>query len=161
MKTNIIVACLVLTGFYSFGQENRYPSDLPQIIEKETPEAEIARLKDRREKLAYRLSLLTHEPAENATDIALIQERMNYIDRKIESKQKVISSIKYAEENGLIKKEGMSAKDFEQIKLRHTQHSSTDKSQIKTTLTRYELEKLPKERQEKILSMPERYTILD
>lgn len=161
MKTNIIVACLLHIGFHSSAQENINSSDLHQISEKETPEAEIERLKDRKEKLAYRLSLLTHEPVKNATDISLIKERIAYIDRKIESKQKVIFSIKYAEENGLVKKEGISAKEFEQIKLRHTQHSSTDKSQVKTTLTRYELEKLPKERQEKILSMPERYTILD
>ncbi len=43
--------------------------------------------------------------------------------------------------------------------------STTEENQpemtIKTTLTRYEFEKLPADRQEKILSMPERYTIID
>ena len=121
MKRISIAVFLVFIGYHSFAQENINPSDLPQVFEKDTPEAEIARLSERKEKLAYRLSLLSTDPVENATEIARIQDLIAHIDRKIESQQKVLKSVDYAEKNGLIKKDGMTAEQYEQIKLKHKQ----------------------------------------
>ena len=161
MKKISIAVFLLAFGTISFAQENINPQDLPKVFEQEDASTELARLNERKEKLSYRLSLLKVKPVENATEIARIENLISYLDRKIESQQKVLNSEQYAEKNGLVKKEGMTAADYEQLKLKHKDNPAKSTTQITTTLSRYEFEKLPKDRQEKILSMPERYTIID
>ena len=156
--------CLVLlaTSIYSYAQNNTQ-QDLPQVFEKSTPQEEIARLEDKKFKLNLRLTELKEKDVfGNAEEIIRIEGMLAYVDAKIEKQQKILNSTQHAEKSGIPQKGALSEADYRAKKLEfHNQNVDKEPMVIKTTLTRYEFEKLPKERQEKILSMPERYTIVD
>jgi hypothetical protein len=162
MKKFLLIAVAILP-FSLFAQETGQPTGVSQAFEMDNPEDEIARLESKKANIAYRLGVLNQDPVTNADEIARLNGMINYINSKIESLQKVILSQEYAEKTGAPQKNGMTDEQYYQAKLewKDSVSKSTQTMPVKTTLTRYEFEKLPKDRQEKILSMPERYTIID
>jgi len=160
---------LMLAGFMvstTFGQETgtstSTQTDVSKAFEEQDPQEEIYRLQAKRANLIYRIGVLNKEPLANQEEINQAEAMIKYIDSKIESLQKIILSEEYAEKNGAPQKDGLTEEEYEKKKMEWKDTLTTNSEmQIKTVLTRYEFNKLPKDRQEKILSMPERYTIID
>lgn len=164
MKILCTLLAIMVVGLTSFSQESNetvnsidFKSD-----QKESPHVEKARLEQKKSNILIRIDQLKTENGDQA-EIERLEGLVRYIDRKIESLDKIILSVEYAEKTGAPVKGTMSDEEYEQKKLEWKDNQVQDDSenQIKTTLTRYEFEKLPKETQEKILSMPERYTIVE
>lgn len=153
---------LLAASFGGFAQ-NDTQQNIPQVFEKASPQEEITRLEDKKFKLNIRLNQLIQEDAfGNAEEIIRIEGMIKYVDAKIAKQQKILTSEEHASKLGLPQKGALSESDYRSKKLEF--HNKTEEKEpmvIKTTLTRYEFEKLPKERQERILNMPERYTIID
>ena len=162
--SKIVLLCIVLmTSTFSAVSQDNSQQTFPQSFEKADPQEEITRLEDKKFKLNIRLNELKQKDAlVHAEEIARIEGMLKYVDVKIAKQQKILNSNQYAEKSGVPQKGALSDADYRAKKLEfHNQNTEQEPMQIKTTLTRYELEKLPKERQERILSMPERYTIVD
>ena len=147
-----------------FGQENT-TSTVSQVFEESNPTEEIARLQSKRENLIYRLGVFKADSINYQQEIIQTEGMIAYIDNKIETLQHTVDSEKFATTHGAPSKEGLSKEEYIlkhqawEDSLRAT--NTIIEAPIKTTLKRYEFEKLPLTQQEKILSMPERYTIVD
>jgi hypothetical protein len=91
-----------------------------------------------------------------------IENMLIYIDDKIDVQKKILQSENYAKELGVPQKGKLSNEEYRSKKLElYSKQEGKPVVQIQTKITRYEFEALPKDRQEKILSMPERYTVVD
>jgi len=147
-----------------YSQENESTS-ISQIFEETDPKLEIVRLESKRDNLIYRLGTYKTDTTTYHQEIIQTEGMIVYIDKKIETLQHTITSEEFALKNGAPKKEGLSKEEY--ILKRQAWEDSLRSTNtnvdipLKTTLTRYEFEKLPLPQQEKILSMPERYTIVD
>lgn len=147
-----------------YGQENTSTS-ISQVFEESNPKDEIARLQSKKENLIYRLGVYKADSATYHQEIIQTEGMIAYIGKKIETLQHTIASEEFAIKNGAPSKEGLSKEEYIlkreawEDSLRAT--NTIIETPIKTTLTRYEFEKLPLPQQEKILSLPERYTIVD
>lgn len=168
MKTCLFILTMLCLQTGSNAQQTSTPGApsplLAKAFEMPDPADEIVRLEGKRDGLLVRLNALKSDPASSAEEIARVESLIQYIDHKIERLQKYLDSVAYAEKTnapvqGDLSDEAYKAKKLEWQKTQ--QNDPNADSQIKTTLTRAEFERLPKERQERILSMPERYTILD
>jgi hypothetical protein len=163
LRNIVLLLSIIILPAGLFAQETGQNTNVSQAFEMDNPKEEIARLESKKANITYRLEVLNQNAVTNADEIARLNGMINYINAKIESLQKVILSEEYAEKTGAPEKNGMTDEQYKQAKLewKDSISASTQNMPIKTTLTRYEFEKLPKDRQEKILSMPERYTIID
>lgn len=159
----ILLVLLLFSSVAIYAQETS--QTIPQVFEHEDPEMELARLKEKKINLENRLTQLKSDPNSDPAEISRVQGTINYLNAKIESIEKEILSIEYAEKEGMPQQGNLSDEEYqrklEEWKKEHQQNNSSSDQIIKTTLTREEFNRLPKERQEKILSMPERYTIID
>ena len=148
-----------------FGQETTTTSSISQVFEYGDPKIELARLEDKKLNLEARLDQLKSDPNADPAEISRVQGTINYLNAKIESLQKEILSIEYAENQGMPNQGSMSDEEYEQKleewKKQQQNNTANDDKIVKTTLTKEEFNRLPKERQNIILSMPERYTIID
>lgn len=139
-----------------------HQTDISQVFNNDDPKVKRDRLAFKRQNLVNRIDQLSQDP-ENQEEVSRLQGMVRYLDKKIEQLDKVIMSEEYANKIGAPEKGNMSEEEYQQKKSEWAEEKSdsTPPMPIKTTLTRYEFEKLPKEKQEKILSMPERYTIIE
>jgi hypothetical protein len=98
-------------------------------------------------------------------EINRVEGLIKYLEVKIESVEKYLSSVEYAKQNGMPEQGTMTDEEYEikvqEWKKQQIENENKQEGEVKTTLTREEFNKLPKERQDRILSMPERYTIID
>lgn len=169
MKKLFFLISLVGSSFILHAQQDSSSTSISPLLakafEKPSPEEEIARLSSKKDALTVRLSELESDPSGHEEEIARIKGMIRYIDGKVESLQKYLNSVEYAEQSGLPEQGTMSDEEYRAKKLEWYEKQKTQtngqQENIKTTLTREEFERLPKERQERILSMPERYVILD
>ena len=126
--------------------------------------AEIISLEAKRENLLNRKHQLIIDPDENTDQINRIEEMVSYIDYKL---IKLHFQLKIEEDylnNGKIKKDILSTDEYVKIKQEWNNLNTELKKDIQQKqieLKRSELERLPKERQKKVLSMPERYLIIE
>ena len=127
--------------------------------------AEILSLNIKRDNLLNRKDQLNKGLDENNTDqINRIEELVSYIDYKL---IKLHFQLKVEEEflkNGNTKKDLLSTEEYVKIKQEWQKLNTELKKEIQQKqieLKRSELERLPKERQKKVLSMPERYLIIE
>ena len=166
MKNKFVLFGLFTISLVGYSQELQpggYLSPVfSQAMENEDPKAELERLQSKKQALNIRLQELKNNPAADPQEIIRIEGLLKYIDTKSERLQNYLQSVEYAEKNNAPVKGSMSDEEYKSKKLawQETLDSNAD-AQIKTTLTREEFERLPKERQERILSMPERYIILN
>lgn len=138
---------------------------LSKAFENDNPELELQRLQGKKNQLEIRLTELKNMPQADTTEINRVEGLIKYLNIKIESLEKYLSSVEYAKQQGMPEQGSMTNEEY-QIKVQEwkKQQAETENKQegeVKTTLTREEFNKLPKERQDRILSMPERYTIID
>lgn len=166
MKNKFVLGFVFSMNVVSFSQELQPGGTLSpvfaQAMENEDPKIELQRLKSKKEALNIRLQELKNNPLSDPEEIIRVEGLMKYIDTKTERLENYIQSVEYAEKNNLPIQGTMSDEEYKSKKLAWQQTLDPKvESQIKTTLTREEFERLPKERQERILSMPERYIILN
>jgi hypothetical protein len=161
-RIGLVFLILIATSSIGFTQNNNQLG-LSQIFEKSNPNEEITRLEDKKFKLNLRLTELKEKDAfGNAEEILRIEGLVAYVDAKIAKQQKIVDSNQYAQKEGVPQKGALSEADYRAKKLDfYSKNTEKEPMVIQTTLTHYEFEKLPKERQERILNMPERYTIID
>jgi len=153
----------------SISQENEtsnsQPTNISGVFEEPNPQDEIYRLEAKRENLVYRYSILSQDTITNHEELIRTQGIIRYIDKKIETLKHTVAAEEFAVNTGAPDKATMSKEAYilkRQAWEDSIRATNTDVNiPIKTTLTRYEFEKLPLPQQEKILSMPERYTIVD
>ena len=169
MKT-LTFSLFLLSATMMFAQENNTEpiTDISKVFEKVDPQEEIYRLEEKRATLSSRLFVLKENEEANYDEIYRVEGMIQYIDKKIESLNKILVSEQYADDMGMPEQGDMSDEEYRQKKEEwqaeqdeKTNDGNQPEMVIKTTLTRYEFEKLPADRQEKIVSMPERYTIID
>ena len=162
LKARNALFALVFTGVSGLAQ-NSSEIVIPQVFEKSNPTEEINRLEDKKFKLTLRINELKAKDAlGNAEEIVRIENVLIYIDDKIDVQKKILLSENYAKELGVPQKDKLSNEEYRSKKLElYSKQEDKPLVQIQTKITRYEFEALPKDRQEKILSMPERYTIID
>ncbi len=166
MKNKLVLIGLFAFNAVAYSQELQPGGNLSpvfsQAMENDDPKAELERLQSKKAALNIRLQELKNNPASDPQEIIRVEGLLKYIDTKSERLENYLQSAEYAEKNGVPVKGTMSDEEYKSKKLawQQTLDSNAD-SQIKTTLTREEFERLPKERQERILSMPERYIILN
>lgn len=153
----LFLPCMALTQTNDDSPVNNNPTE---IFEKEDPKQEIQRLEFKKAQLNNRLDALKNDPAGHEAEIENIEGMIAYIDRKISENKKILLSEEYAENIGVPEKGTVSDETYENKKSEAVKGHDDSEMKIHTTLTQEEFNKLPKERQEKILSMPERYTIL-
>ena len=126
--------------------------------------AEIISLEAKRENLLNRKHQLIIDPDKNTDQINRIEEMVSYIDYKL---IKLHFQLKIEEDylnNGKTKKDILSSEEYVKIKQEWNNLNTELKKDIQQKqieLKRSELERLPKERQKKVLSMPERYLIIE
>ncbi|MBI3133135.1 MAG: hypothetical protein HYZ14_00525 [Bacteroidetes bacterium] len=168
MKKTLFLLALLASHLWVNGQTNSSGTNLSPALskafEKPEPKEEIARLQGKKENLLIRLNELKSNPSQNAEEIARVESLIKYINHKIESLENYLYSVEYAQKTNAPAQGTMSDEEYRAKKLEWQKSQATTNEgagQIKTTLTREEFERLPKERQERILSMPERYTIID
>lgn len=168
MKKILFVSVLLMSFSSLLVAQEIQTSDSPtlsQAFENPNPEMELIRLESIKSRLQLRLDELKSNPTSDPAEIMKVEGTINYINAKIESLQKEILSIQYANQQGMPVQGSMSDEEYQvklkEWKLEQQNNTKTGDEQVKTTLTREEFDRLPKERQEKILGMPERYTILD
>lgn len=168
-----ILKFLVLSGILfpltSISQENEnsasQPTTISTVFVEQNPQDEIYRLQEKRENLVYRYNILSQDTLTNQEELLRTQGMIAYIDKKIETLQHTLAAEEFAISTGapdkavLTKEEYIQQRQEWEDSIRAT--NTNVNIPIKTTLTRYEFEKLPLPQQEKILSMPERYTIVD
>lgn len=143
---------------------NLSPS-LSKAFENDDPKLELIRLQGKKSQLEIRLNELKTLPQPDSVEINRVEGLIKYLDVKIEAVEKYLSSVEYAQKNGMPEQGSMTDEEY-QVKLqewkkKQAETENKQEGEIKTTLTREEFNKLPKERQDRILSMPERYTIID
>ncbi len=139
-------------------------NDLSDIFEIKGVKEEIIRLDIKRENLLNRKGELFLNQNGNVDQINRIEEIVSDINYKIENLQ---NRLKLEEEyiqkgfpvKGLVSDEEYIKKKQEWDKLNPGYINELKQKQIR--LKKYEFEKLPKERQNIILSMPERYLIIE
>lgn len=154
----------ILLPLTSFSQENQ-TTTISTVFEEPNPQDEIYRLQAKRENLVYRYNILKQDSITNQEELIRTQGMISYIDKKIETLQHTVTAEQFATTTGAPDKAALSKEEYiiqrqaweDSIRATNTNVNIP----IKTTLTRYEFEKLPLPQQEKILSMPERYTIVD
>lgn len=162
LKITFLFGCVLPLTVFS--QENTSTS-ISQVFEESNPTEEIARLQSKRENLVYRLGVYKADTITYQQEIIQTEGMIEYVDKKIETLQHTVASEEFAIKNGAPSKDGLSKEEYIlkrqawEDSLRAT--GTVNETPIKTTLTRYEFEKFPLPQQEKILSMPERYTIVD
>lgn len=158
---------LLCAASFVHGQQNpeNVGPALSKAFENPDPELELQRLQGKRDALVIRLNELKAVETPDATEIARVEGLIKYLDVKIEAVQKYLLSVEYAEEQGMPQQGTMTDEEYEiklqEWKKQRAESPNKEEGEVKTTLTREEFNALPKERQDKILSMPERYTILD
>ncbi|MBK9591154.1 MAG: hypothetical protein IPO32_06520 [Crocinitomicaceae bacterium] len=115
--------------------------------------------------LEVRLTELKNAAASDSTEINRVEGLIKYLDVKIEAVENYLSSVEYAKQNGMPEQGSMTDEEyqikFQEWKKQQAENENKQEGEVKTTLTREEFNKLPKERQDRILSMPDRYTIID
>lgn len=155
---------LIVSGQNNTGTTNTGPA-LSKAFENPDPEIELQRLQSKRYNLVVRLNELKSAEQPDPVEINRIEGLIKYLDAKIESIEKYLASVKYAEEQGMPVQGNLSDEEYQakllEWKKQRSEDTNKQEGEIKTTLTREEFNRLPKERQERILGMPERYTIID
>ena len=135
-----------------------------KVFEKEDMNEEIIKLEIKRENLLNRKQQLIIDTEKNTVQINRIKEIVRYIDNKID---KLNFQLKLEEDchqkgmpvKGLLSEEEYIKKKQEWDKLNPELKNELEQKQL--ILRKHEFGKLPKERQDKILSMPERYLIIE
>lgn len=126
--------------------------------------AEIISLEAKRENLLNRKHQLIIDPDKNTDQINRIEEMVSYIDYKL---IKLHFQLKLDDDylkNGKAKIDLLSIEEYVKVKQEWDNLNAEIKKEIQQKqieLKRSELERLPKERQKKVLSMPERYLIIE
>lgn len=169
MKKILSILFLTLLGTAAHSQQapedaNISPT-LSKAFENDDPNLELQRLQGKKNQLETRLIELKNSPEADTIEINRVEGLIKYLEVKIESVEKYLSSVEYAKQNGMPEQGSMTDEEY-QIKVQEwkNQRAETENKQegeVRTTLTRDEFNRLPKERQDRILSMPERYTIID
>ncbi len=169
MKKILSILFLALLGTATFSQQapedaNVSPA-LSKAFENDDPKLELQRLQGKKNQLETRLIELKNSPQADTTEINRVEGLIKYLEVKIESVEKYLSSVEYAKQNGMPEQGTMSDEEYQikvqEWKKQQIENENKQEGEVKTTLTREEFNKLPKERQDRILSMPERYTIID
>jgi len=166
MKNKFVLIGLFAFNAIVFSQQLQPGGDLSPLfsnaMQNEDPKAELERLQSKKAALNMRLQELKNNPASDPQEIIRVEGLLKYIDTKSERISNYLQSVEYAEQNDLPVKGTMTDEEYKSKKQAWQQKLDPNAdAQIKTTLTREEFERLPKERQERILSMPERYIILN
>jgi PBP1b-binding outer membrane lipoprotein LpoB len=169
MKKILSILFLSLLGAAAFSQQapedaNVSPA-LSKAFENDDPQLELQRLQGKKNQLEIRLTELKNSAQSDSTEINRVEGLIKYLDVKIEAVENYLSSVEYAKQNGMPEQGTMTDEEF-QIKFQEWKNQQAEienkqEGEVKTSLTREEFNKLPKERQDRILSMPDRYTIID
>tara|TARA_B110000014_G_scaffold259016_2_gene246060 strand:- start:1686 stop:2201 length:516 start_codon:yes stop_codon:yes gene_type:complete len=159
---HLIFLFLYLFPIFLIGQnQNNFIS---KVSEDQGLNTEIISLEAKRENLLNRKHQLIIDLDENTDQINRIEEMVSYIDYKL---IKLHFQLKIEEDylnNGKTKKDILSTDEYVKIKQEWNNLNTELKKDIQQKqieLKRSELERLPKERQKKVLSMPERYLIIE
>ncbi|MBK6952923.1 MAG: hypothetical protein IPH24_12995 [Crocinitomicaceae bacterium] len=169
MKKILSILFLSLLGAAAFSQQapeeaNVSPA-LSKAFENDDPKLELQRLQGKKNQLEVRLTELKNAAASDSTEINRVEGLIKYLDVKIEAVENYLSSVEYAKQNGMPEQGSMTDEEyqikFQEWKKQQAENENKQEGEVKTTLTREEFNKLPKERQDRILSMPDRYTIID
>jgi len=137
---------------------------ISKVSDEQDMNAEIISLEAKRENLLNRKHQLIIDPDENTDQINRIEEMVVYIDYKL---IKLHFQLKIEDDyfsNGKTKKDIFSTDEYVKLKQEWNNLNTELKKEIQEKqikLKRSELERLPKERQKKVLSMPERYLIIE
>ena len=137
---------------------------ISKVYDEQGLNAEIISLEAKRENLQNRKHQLIVDPNENTDQINRIEEMVSYIDYKL---IKLHFQLKIEEDylnNGKTKQDILSTNEYVKMKQEWNNLNTDLKKDIQQKqieLKRSELERLPKERQKKVLSMPERYLIIE
>ncbi|MEZ4923737.1 MAG: hypothetical protein R2780_11240 [Crocinitomicaceae bacterium] len=164
MNLNLLnTAFMLLWVVVGHSQNNNNSSikqeSITEVFEKEDTKEEIDRLKFKKDRLEYRLAEVKKSPVGREYEISQIEGTINYIDHKIKEKENILKSEIYAQEFNIPEKGSLSDEEYRKKKMENLPDNKSGNMTIKTTLTQEEFDRLPKDRQEKILSMPVRYTI--
>lgn len=169
MKKILSILFLSLLGAATFSQQvpenaNGSPS-LSKAFENDDPKLELQRLQGKKNQLEIRLTELKNSPQSDSVEINRVEGLIGYLEVKIEAVENYLSSVEYAKQNGMPEQGTMTDEEyqikFQQWKKQQAENNNKQEGEVKTTLTRDEFNRLPKERQDRILSMPDRYTIID
>ncbi|MBK7129868.1 MAG: hypothetical protein IPM74_04800 [Crocinitomicaceae bacterium] len=166
MKKLFLILPFIVFANMMHAQEQANPAPvLSKAFEKPDPYAEITRLDGKRNNLVIRLQELKADPNSDPAEIARVEGLIKYIDGKLETLHNYVESVEYADEQGKPEQGNLTDEEYkvklEEWKKEQVEKQETGADPVKTTLTREEFNRLPKERQDIILSMPERYTIVD
>ena len=159
---HLIFLFLYFFPIFLIGQnQNNFIS---KVYDEQGLNAEIISLEAKRENLQNRKHQLIVDPNENTDQINRIEEMVSYIDYKL---IKLHFQLKIEEDylnNGKTKQDILSTNEYVKMKQEWNNLNTDLKKDIQQKqieLKRSELERLPKERQKKVLSMPERYLIIE
>ena len=159
---HLIFLFLYLFPIFLIGQnQNNFIS---KVSEDQGLNTEIISLEAKRENLLNRKHQLIIDLDENTDQINRIEEMVSYIDYKL---IKLHFQLKIEEDylnNGKTKQDILSTNEYVKMKQEWNNLNTDLKKDIQQKqieLKRSELERLPKERQKKVLSMPERYLIIE
>lgn len=169
MKKILSILFLSLLGAGSFSQQAPEDADaspaLSKAFENDDPYLELQRLQGKKNQLEIRLTELKNSAQADSTEINRVEGLIKYLDVKIEAVENYLSSVEYAKQNGMPEQGTMTDEEyqikFQEWKKQQAENENKQEGEVKTTLTLEEFNKLPKERQDRILSMPDRYTIID